>query len=98
MDCRVNVAVTRTGQRSRDQRDRVPARRRTADDRRGVYGAVRSHHLSATPIWVHDGTAAARAVACRTPTVVIMLGAAIGVGFAPDASTVGPAATELTIG
>jgi len=67
-------------------------------DRHGAYGALRSHHLARRPIWIHDGTAAGRAVPSRTRTAVVMLGTAIGVGFAPDPDTVAPAADDVAIG
>lgn len=66
-------------------------------DHRGGYGALRSHHIGRTVIWVHDGTAAGRAVATGGPTAVVMLGTAIGVGFAPHPRSVRPVAPRLQI-
>lgn len=68
------------------------------DDQRGAYGALRSHDLKRAPLWVHDGTAAGRAVASTSPTAVVMLGTAIGVGFAPHPSTVRAVAPGLRFG
>ncbi|HMA33648.1 MAG TPA: hypothetical protein VKY74_04130 [Chloroflexia bacterium] len=45
---------------------------------------------------VHDGTAAARAYAGAPRTAVIMLGTALGVGFAPEAP-LGPVAPDLDV-
>lgn len=59
-------------------------------DPNGAYGALRSKHLDVPVLWVHDGTAAGRAVASRARTAVLMLGTAIGVGFGADPRTVRP--------
>ena len=67
------------------------------DDRRGVYGALRSDHIGRSVIWIHDGTAAGRAVATSEPTAVVMLGTALGVGFAPDSGLVRPVAPRLRV-
>jgi hypothetical protein len=68
------------------------------DDRRGAYGKLRSWDIVRPLTWVHDGTVGVRAVASEKPTAVIMLGTAVGVGFAPHPSTVRPAVLDFAIG
>lgn len=46
-------------------------------------------------VLIHDGTAAARVYAGKERTAVIMLGTALGVGFAPPATTLTPVAPHL---
>jgi hypothetical protein len=68
------------------------------DERRGVYGALRSDHIDRRVVWADDGTPAGRALASSEPMAVVMLGTAIGVGFAPDPRSVRPVVPKLRIG
>jgi hypothetical protein len=59
------------------------------------------HERSGRPLhvrFVHDGTAAARALPATVPTAVIVLGTALGVGFAPHLDRVVPLAAEFRVG